>query len=88
MTKNLNCPEKIYLQVQDDNELATWCEDRTNEDDIEYIRADLVNTRPDPLQEKVEEFSKIINHPDAYMNISYRVREEFNRIFGESVNGE
>ena len=39
-------PDKIYLQINDDlgEELddITWCEDRIEDTDIEYIRADLV----------------------------------------------
>ena len=45
-------PKKIYLQNEDGahpdcdtyyGEGMTWCEDKINKDDAEYIRADLVN---------------------------------------------
>ncbi len=43
-------PKKIYLQIDDEGERpevfpdegVTWCEDRMNDNDVEYIRADLV----------------------------------------------
>jgi hypothetical protein len=44
-------PERIYLQRHDDcvaedcgphGEDTTWCSDKINEHDVEYIRADLV----------------------------------------------
>ncbi|MBS3776883.1 MAG: hypothetical protein KGY70_16920 [Bacteroidales bacterium] len=46
-----NIPEKIYLQVDPENENpynfnelreVTWCRDRINENDIEYIRRDKI----------------------------------------------
>lgn len=45
-------PERIWLQVCDENncdkpfnahEGVTWCEDKINETDIEYVRADSLN---------------------------------------------
>ena len=42
-------PAKIYLQVDPEGEKAmefdgvTWCPDKINDSDVEYIRADLVN---------------------------------------------
>lgn len=48
MTK---APGKIYLQVDPDDEgmddidwtaEITWCQDKINDNDVEYIRADLV----------------------------------------------
>jgi len=47
MSKMRNLPERIFLQVdsedekpEDFNELreVTWCEDRINKTDIEYVR--------------------------------------------------
>ena len=43
----INIPEKIYLQIEDDGEFdddfneisTTWCSDKINETDIEYVRA-------------------------------------------------
>ena len=47
-------PEKIYLQVDPEGESATdyyegvtWCQDRINKNDVEYIRADLVSKKPE-----------------------------------------
>ena len=47
-----NLPEKIYLQVNPEKEDAkdfkelhevTWCEDRINYNDIEYVRKDKIH---------------------------------------------
>jgi hypothetical protein len=40
--------DRIFLQVCDDPDNdwvgeVTWCEDRIHDEDVEYIRADLVN---------------------------------------------
>lgn len=35
--------EIIYLQTEEDGDLGrTWCQDRVHDDDVEYVRADLV----------------------------------------------
>lgn len=47
--------DKIYLQVEDEsgNKLVvgrdevTWCRDRIYDSDIEYVRADLVESKDD-----------------------------------------
>lgn len=47
-----NAPERIYLQYYcngcDDkdclNAEPTWCQDKINDNDVEYVRADLVIT--------------------------------------------
>lgn len=41
----MKAPERIYLQVEDFDETefdyeTTWCDDKINDDDIEYIRSD------------------------------------------------
>lgn len=33
--------EKIWLQKDDDAEEYTWCQDKINDNDIEYVRADV-----------------------------------------------
>ncbi len=51
MIDNLKtCPEKIYLQAEDnDGQIyqndITWCVDRIDDNDIEYIRVDIVIAR-------------------------------------------
>ena len=43
-------PKKIYLQVEPEDDIhegITWCEDRINDTDIEYIRADLAKEKVD-----------------------------------------
>ena len=50
-------PDKIYLQVDPEGESAydskeefvegvTWCQDKINDNDVEYIRTDLINAIP------------------------------------------
>ncbi len=58
--------KRIYLQVDPDGETAcdwvdgiTWCEDRINESDIVYVRADLTNT-----SEKLKRIAGIIERVD------------------------
>lgn len=60
-------PEKIYLQIQEDvcgEDVAfeslgecTWCADRLFDNDVEYVRADLVQD----LREKLEMSMSAIN---------------------------
>lgn len=50
-------PEKIYLQVDPENEGSmgregvTWCADKINETDVEYVRKDLVREIPNKANE-------------------------------------
>lgn len=57
-----NIPKKIYLQVDSENEKpedfkelreVTWCEDRINDSDIEYVKKDL---------EALAQFKRIIRN--------------------------
>lgn len=50
MTKPVTHPERIYLQNEDAEnhpeiecwwKCTTWCQDRVNKDDAEYVRVDL-----------------------------------------------
>lgn len=51
-------PDVIYLQVEYDGEPCkevTWCMDRVNDSDVEYVRADLrvtTNASPPDVQKK------------------------------------
>ena len=55
-------PDRIYLQVDPDGVSAcdwidgvTWCQDRINDTDVEYIRADLVSVHQQGVEgEKTE----------------------------------
>lgn len=33
--------DRIWLQSEDDCHEVTWCQDKINDDDVEYIRLDL-----------------------------------------------
>jgi hypothetical protein len=53
-----NAPEKIYLQVCEENECdadfydhegVTWCHEKIHDSDIEYNRADIAQTNRGPL---------------------------------------
>ena len=44
-------PEIIYLQREEDETFGrTWCEDKIYDDDVKYIRADIVN----PLSTRIK----------------------------------
>jgi hypothetical protein len=51
----MNAPKIIYLQQEDeaampfDDTGPTWCEDRVNDSDVEYIRADLLESEKDSM---------------------------------------
>lgn len=59
-------PERIYLQVDPEGynqEInTTWCQDRINDDDVEYVRADLLC---DADCEKCEEYKFPVRHDDS-----------------------
>jgi len=42
----MKAPDKIYLQIDGDSfgewEGATWCQDKINDTDVEYVRADTI----------------------------------------------
>ena|SRR3990167_5166233 len=44
MTSKVNIQEEIWLQVGENqgDEDRTWCEDKINDSDVKYIRADLI----------------------------------------------
>jgi hypothetical protein len=55
MTTLKNWPERIYLQRHEDcvaddcgphGEDTTWCSDKINEHDVEYVRADIARSLP------------------------------------------
>jgi len=48
----MKIPNVIYLQIEDIecledsySEGVTWCEDRINDDDIKYVRSDIIEKR-------------------------------------------
>jgi len=50
--KEMKVPNIIYLQIEDIecledsySEGVTWCEDRINDDDIKYVRSDIIEKR-------------------------------------------
>ncbi len=51
-------PERIYLQREDDDaspEETTWCRDKINDSDIEYVRADLRDTQLGERDKRIAE---------------------------------
>lgn len=60
MSNENQAPERVYLQVEDDDfEGASWCADRINEEDVEYIRADLLSNLLDALKRQYSEGEQI-----------------------------
>lgn len=68
----------IYLQVCEDEESewlgeVTWCQDRINNDDVKYIRADLVE------QQLVDMKAAVAHESDcaeAYKSEAYQLRQQ------------
>lgn len=65
--KGRNAPAKIYLQRGDDLkardghwEGETWCADKINARDVEYIRADLVKARVERARNQLPPWMKKI----------------------------
>jgi hypothetical protein len=67
-----NAPEKIYLQVCEENECnadfydhegVTWCHEKIHDSDIEYTRADIPQQRKPLTFEQVEDCFP--SHPPA-----------------------
>ncbi len=53
--KEFKPPDKIYLQVDSEGQSATdyyegvtWCQDKINNSDIEYVRSDLATKQEKP----------------------------------------
>jgi hypothetical protein len=74
-TKN----DRIFLQVCDDDDSewcgeVTWCQDRVHEDDVEYIRADIVEERLAESKRDADEFEQVAaNH----INENERIYKQF-----------
>lgn len=59
----------IFLQIGFEN---TWCEDRINETDEEYIRKEIADLKTKELKKEVEEvFEEIKNNEDLRKGITY-----------------
>jgi len=75
-------PDKIYLQVDEDSEKSidwfegvTWCQDRINDTDIEYIRVDLIQRHLTPAAPDSEggAESGLIKHSIKWKDKKYSV---------------
>jgi hypothetical protein len=40
--RNMTYPKKIFLTAGDEDESLVWCEDKITDDDIEYVRIDIL----------------------------------------------
>jgi hypothetical protein len=40
-------PERIYLQVSGNSGEITWCDERIEDVDVEYVRVDVIKSRID-----------------------------------------
>ena len=76
-------PKKIYLQNEDGahpdcdtyyGEGMTWCEDKINKDDAEYIRADLVNEKVRHIAEQAVDECGDLNGAESVKLLS-RINE-------------
>lgn len=68
-----NIPNKIYLQVDPENEKpeffvelgTTWCSDRINDNDIPYYRKQ-VKVEPEVMVNFAEEIDKMLKNIEEY----------------------
>ena len=82
-------PKKIYLQNEDGahpdcdtyyGEGVTWCEDKINKHDVEYIRADLVN-------EKVRHIAKqAVEEERLKLDGSVFMHQESNKLLMKAID--
>lgn len=79
-TKNI--PEKIYLQISEDDDTPedfkelhgiSWCEDRINKSDLEYVRAGELTKLREDKQELVEGLKRLY---DAKADWNYAPSDE------------
>lgn len=50
MSDKTELPERIWLQPSEEE--ITWCQDKINDDDVEYVRADTI-FRPDRVKKRI-----------------------------------
>jgi hypothetical protein len=50
----MDAPERIWLQWEDHAGESTWCQEPINDEDVEYVRADLLEAQAAQLQEARE----------------------------------
>ena len=82
-----NTPEKIYLQIKgaepggDFNKLVgvSWCADRINESDLEYVSA----LRAQQLLEALEELMNYINEIDDKYDDNYDPNDPLTVIYSK-----
>lgn len=56
MSRDTRAPERIYLQRDETDEFTwTWCADRINDEDVEYVRADVVAGERDALRKALHD---------------------------------
>ena len=66
-------PKKIYLQTTDEDEQQpykydfsiTWCEDKVNNSDVEYLRADLATDGREELEKQLQDSLLLYNNQTA-----------------------
>lgn len=67
-------PRKIYLQIGDhnyddlDHEEVTWCSDRNDDSDIEYIRTDINEEMLEALKKDCKRF-ETLGYPPSYNSV-------------------
>lgn len=57
-----NIPEKIYLQIGeiDDLDGVTWCQDKINRDDVEYVSSSFLKSKNKKLQRQLNDLKKAV----------------------------
>jgi chromosome segregation ATPase len=70
MTENSEFPEKIYLQSIVNGEYqfhvdTTWCEEKIDETDVKYVRADLFTSQLAEKDKEIEHYTRENHHLQA-----------------------
>ena len=64
-----NEPRVIFLQRADGECGRTWCEERVNADDVEYVRADFAEEASCTTPAELQTIARALN--DAYSDLSW-----------------
>ena len=77
-------PDIIYLQCDEDwcdtAEGQTWCEDRVFEDDVEYLRSDLVDAMKEGVSQRIADLEKPNDDADRLRKALQEILVETNFI--------
>ena len=68
--------KRIWLQINEEYNEPTWCEDKINASDVEYVMADISNTLLEALEELQKGIYDFTELPIYAKNFVYRITTE------------